>query len=87
MIKSIMASAIVMVFCVLNLSALEVSITDNWRYFAGDSIQYSENGYCDKKWDKVTLPHTWNAADLIDEKPRVSTGSVVVSENFADTRD
>lgn len=67
MIKNIMASAIVMTFCVLNLSALEVSITDNWRYFAGDSVQFSKNGYCDRKWDKVTLPHTWNAADLIDE--------------------
>jgi hypothetical protein len=41
-------------------------LSDGWRFNFGD-VKGAENpAFADKNWEKVTVPHTWNAEDLFD---------------------
>lgn len=44
---------------------ISATINSNWQFFKGDTTrQSSEN-----KWTQVSLPHTWNAQDVMDDEP------------------
>lgn len=39
------------------------SINAGWRFYKGDKEEAKNIGYDDGKWDKVNIPHSWNAQD------------------------
>ena len=41
-------------------------IDDNWRFLRADLFEAHEATFDDSKWQRVTLPHTWNLADGSD---------------------
>lgn len=57
------------------LSALHLSgrttysINESWRFLRDDVADASEIKFDDSSWEVVSIPHTWNAKDAIDEKP------------------
>ena len=48
--------------------ATKVSITDNWKFTPSDSENFASSGLDDSKWRTVSIPHTWNDKDIIDEQ-------------------
>jgi beta-galactosidase len=42
---------------------LRVSINDSWRFFGDEADGAQAAGFDDSAWQRVHLPHTWNAAD------------------------
>ena len=40
-----------------------VNLDAGWRFLAGDEATAAEPGFDDSGWEKVNLPHTWNAFD------------------------
>lgn len=40
-------------------------INSNWLFFKGDTAQANLN----TDWERVSVPHTWNAADTKDDQP------------------
>ncbi|MCS2956382.1 hypothetical protein NXX53_02635 [Bacteroides salyersiae] len=48
--------------------ATKVSITDNWKFTPSDSENFASSGLDDSKWQTVSIPHTWNDKDIIDEQ-------------------
>ncbi|MEO7522416.1 MAG: hypothetical protein ABIW79_11430 [Gemmatimonas sp.] len=42
---------------------VRMNLNDGWRYASG-AIEGAEHfAFVDSGWDRVTLPHTWNAQD------------------------
>ncbi len=46
---------------------LQVSINDGWRFYEGSLEGAGAAGFEDTEWQRVDLPHTWNAADAFDK--------------------
>ena len=46
---------------------LRVTVNDGWRYAEGDVPGAQEATMDDAAWERVALPHTWNAADAVDK--------------------
>lgn len=42
------------------------AIVTSWRFFKGDAAQAETLGFNDADWEKLDLPHTWNAEDGTD---------------------
>ncbi|MRT91978.1 glycoside hydrolase family 2 TIM barrel-domain containing protein [Ancylomarina sp. 16SWW S1-10-2] len=76
---------LVLVFCALNLFAQisggerhpfgsqSVIINDNWFYLEKDSEQIPTES--DNDYEKIALPHTWNAQDVLETKDYRRAGS------------
>ncbi|PKQ61332.1 hypothetical protein BZG02_16200 [Labilibaculum filiforme] len=76
---------LVMVFCALNLFAQKsggerhsfgsqsVIINDNWFYLEKDSEQIPTE--TDESYQQISLPHTWNAQDVLETKDYRRAGS------------
>ncbi|GLC23644.1 glycoside hydrolase family 2 TIM barrel-domain containing protein [Roseisolibacter agri] len=46
---------------------VRMTINDGWRYRA-DGVEFAEKGWLnDTGWERVNLPHTWNAQDVFDD--------------------
>jgi beta-galactosidase len=45
-----------------------VSFNGDWRFHRGDEASASAPEFRDESWDRVTLPHTWNARDAVPGK-------------------
>ena len=41
------------------------TINSNWLFFRGDTATRGQNS----NWTQVSIPHTWNAEDVMDEEP------------------
>lgn len=56
-------------------SRMKLRINDNWRFRPGPLVltDLPGEGFA-RKWEKVTLPHTWNAADVLDDEPGYRRG-------------
>lgn len=50
--------------------AQKITINSNWQFHRG-GIEKARNP---DKWEPVNLPHTWNALDVLDDKPGIYTG-------------
>lgn len=50
------------------VSASEISVTDHWKYKAGNDENFASDDWNDSDWETVNLPHTWNDKDVIDEQ-------------------
>jgi beta-galactosidase len=42
-----------------------LTINSNWLFFKGDTTKKS----AERKWNSVSVPHTWNAQDVLDDEP------------------
>jgi len=70
-LKRFLYPFLLLFFCVTNVNAqnsrVMVAINDNWKFFKGDPEYASTPDFDDTKWDRVNLPHTWNAKDPFDD--------------------
>ena len=53
---------------------LRVTINDGWRFAAGAVEGAERAAFADTAWTRVDLPHTWNAADALEERGRYRRG-------------
>lgn len=42
-----------------------ITINSNWHFFKGDTSMTSVH----QKWQSVSIPHTWNTEDVMDDEP------------------
>lgn len=40
-----------------------ININNGWKFIKQDEIKAIEKSYNDESWEKINLPHTWNAID------------------------
>ena len=45
------------------------SINSNWQFRKGDGQDFAKTPPPATGWEKVSLPHTWNTADVLDDAP------------------
>ncbi len=45
------------------------SLNAGWRFAAADDPAFKEPKFNDLKWQRVTVPHTWNIEDTRDDEP------------------
>ena len=68
-IRNILLFAIIS--CIsINASSQErfqIGVNDNWRFHKGGTEYANTPDFDDTKWDRVSLPHTWNATDPFDD--------------------
>jgi beta-galactosidase len=50
-------------------------INDDWRFSANDDAGFSRTDLEDGEWDRVSIPHTWNAKDTFDDEPGYRRGA------------
>ncbi len=46
---------------------LRVTINDGWRFLDGTVPGAEQTGFADAAWQRVNLPHTWNATDAFEK--------------------
>ncbi|HTD97708.1 MAG TPA: glycoside hydrolase family 2 TIM barrel-domain containing protein [Mucilaginibacter sp.] len=63
-------------FCLLFCAAafacaqpIKQTINSNWDFFKGDITNFPAQKPTDIKWEKVSLPHSWNVSDVTDDEP------------------
>ena len=60
----------------LGQAKVQYSLNENWQFSRGDSLgNYSQ-------WQRVDIPHTWNAEDTDDEVPGYFRGKCKYKKNF-----
>ncbi|CAN5324642.1 glycoside hydrolase family 2 TIM barrel-domain containing protein [soil metagenome] len=47
---------------------MRYTINNNWKFFPNEITNAEKRAFEDKDWQKVTLPHTWNAEDTFDDE-------------------
>jgi beta-galactosidase len=45
------------------------TINENWRFFKGDTISNKNEKESKKNYELISLPHTWNNEDAVDQTP------------------
>lgn len=58
---------------------MEVTLTDNWKFFRGENKQAFENKYDDRSWKTVTVPHDWAISGPFDKE--VDKQVVAITQN------
>jgi beta-galactosidase len=54
---------------------IRFTINDNWKFLPADVEESDSARYADPDgWEKVQLPHTWNAMDVLDDEPGYRRG-------------
>lgn len=51
------------------------SINESWKFSKGDFQNAYNKDFDDSLWGNITIPHTWNKADAIDEIPGFYRGT------------
>ena len=65
-----------LLFNFITLSGLQAqerissTINSNWLFFKGDTTAKT----AENNWAPVSIPHTWNAQDVMDDEPGYFTG-------------
>ena len=49
--------------------SLKQTINSNWEFFKGDIPGFPAQKPGDIKWEKVSIPHSWNVNDVNDDEP------------------
>lgn len=57
----------------------EFRLEKNWKFSKGDNPEAKNNGYNDKSWESVTVPHDWAIYGPFDRKHDLQT--VAVTQN------
>ncbi len=58
--------------CINFLSAqptIKQTINTNWDFHKGDIAGFPEKNADSVKWEKISLPHSWNTTDVSDDEP------------------
>lgn len=58
-----------LLFAINASSGIKYSINEAWRFSLNKSKDVYKTDFNDKSWEIVSLPHTWNDKDAIDEEP------------------
>jgi beta-galactosidase len=45
------------------------TINSNWEFFKGDIAGFPGQKANNVQWEKISLPHSWNVADVTDDEP------------------
>src|SRR5688572_7605599 len=53
---------------------LRFTINDGWQFIGSDSPDAHKSSAETSSWQKVSLPHTWNIADTLDDEPGYRRG-------------
>ncbi|RPD47154.1 beta-galactosidase [Hymenobacter sediminis] len=54
----------------LGQQRIKQSINDNWLFRkAADTEDFTKEPATPTNWEKVSVPHTWNATDVLDDEP------------------
>ncbi|MDB5018320.1 MAG: hypothetical protein JWQ84_3152 [Mucilaginibacter sp.] len=68
-------SSLSIIFLLLGLSFLfaqptiKQTINSNWEFYKGDIPGFPAKNADDVKWEKISLPHSWNTNDVNDDEP------------------
>ncbi|MGA7307056.1 MAG: hypothetical protein WBW88_19470, partial [Rhodothermales bacterium] len=58
-----------------NPGRTRLTINDSWRYAPGNIPGAAAVDFDDGSWERVDLPHTWNAQDAFDKEPGYRRGT------------
>lgn len=47
--------------------AINYTINEAWKFSTVDSIESYKASFSDKNWSTISIPHTWNSEDAVDE--------------------
>ncbi len=64
----------VLVVVPVHAQRTQTSINGGWRFWNDDAAGAEASVYDDGAWERVDLPHTWNAEDAFDETPGYRRG-------------
>ena len=53
----------------------QTSLNDGWQFWNDDAPGAEAAAFDDSDWERVDLPHTWNAEDAFDEAPGYRRGT------------
>ena len=71
-IKSSIIYLIILLFLTISSNAqtarLHQTINDNWKFIPNEISNAEKREFDDKNWEKVSVPHTWNAEDTFDDE-------------------
>ncbi len=59
------------------------TINDNWRFLPDDLNGGEKSETIDENWQKINLPHTWNATDAFDDVPGYRRGAGWYRKNLS----
>lgn len=62
-----------------------ININAEWKFIRHDEVQAMNKCYEDESWDKINLPHTWNAVDGADGSDFYKGACWYRKEFFIDT--
>lgn len=71
---------------------LRYTINSGWRFSKGDFPDGANTTIDDSGWEQVDIPHTWNAADILDDAPNYYRGpawyrkTLQIPAEYADKR-
>ncbi|MFI5163095.1 MAG: glycoside hydrolase family 2 TIM barrel-domain containing protein [Sphingobacteriales bacterium] len=71
-LKKLLAFSCFIVFCIsitYAQSTIKQTINSNWEFFKGDIPNFPSQQADGIKWEQVSIPHTWNTADVTDDEP------------------
>jgi len=54
---------------VISAQTIKQTINSNWEFFKGDIAGFPTQKSADIKWEKVSIPHSWNVIDVTDDEP------------------
>lgn len=57
------------------LHSVNYSINEAWKFSKEDKAESEKVNFYDKNWDVVSIPHTWNNQDAVDETPGFFRGA------------
>jgi beta-galactosidase len=68
---------LIVLFAAASASAqrTQTSLNDGWRFWNGDAPGAEAPAFDDGDWERVDLPHTWNAEDAFDDEPGYRRGA------------
>ena len=61
--------------CTSNTKRKLVSLDNGWSFIKGDAEGAEKVAYDDKNWQQLSIPHTWNATDVLEKGKHYYKGS------------
>lgn len=57
-----------------NSSRIRYTINNDWKFFPDEIAEGEKRNLDDNAWEKISVPHTWNAEDAFDDQPGYRRG-------------
>jgi beta-galactosidase len=78
MLKKLSALCLCFIITIISLKAQErikKTINTNWNFYKGEIDGFPNKNNDKINWEKVNIPHTWNAIDVTDDEPGYYRGT------------